>query len=162
MLTLLKRNELIWRRGEENDRRKETKKEAEGARKISVFFTSRWLSVPVITTEAIAIPWITKIYCNGRARLFSTLLAVVRSSLPSLRKNWGRETKEHISHNLRRDATSSNRRDPANKCIINALKRGSTMHDCVYSHAIYLRSARAVARKLPQFQKYAQTIFLFK
>jgi len=31
-------------------------KGAEGARKISVFFASRRLSVPVVATEAIAIP----------------------------------------------------------------------------------------------------------
>jgi len=41
--------------GEENGRRKEMKG-AEGARKISVFFASRRLSVPVVATEAIAIP----------------------------------------------------------------------------------------------------------
>jgi hypothetical protein len=42
--------------GEENGRRKETGEGVEGARKISVFFASRWLSVPVVETEAIAIP----------------------------------------------------------------------------------------------------------
>jgi len=140
-------------------------KGAEGARKISVFFASRRLSVPVVATEAIAIPWITKIYCNARARLSSTLPVVTRSSPPSLRgrKSGKRSERAHFAHPHRDAPYRRIEEILANKCIINALKRTSTMHNCVYSHAIYLRNARTVARKLPSRNfKNTRVILLFK
>lgn len=136
--------------GEEN--RVEGRKEGkgvEGARKISVFFASRRLSVPDGSNR----------YSMNNKNLLQRPCAPIFHppwSLLDLRPRlyWGENPGRgsegaHFAH-PRRDAPYRRIEEIlANKCIINALKRTSTTHDCVYSRAIYLRGAQAAARELP-------------